>query len=373
MSSSARDSASSPTSPAPAQRPARARFAIFAVAGLAALAWVIQFGFHRWRYEGTDDAFVAGHVHLISAQVNGRVVAVAARENQPVRDGDLLARLDPLEFDIGTARAAASLAQAEAAGAVIRASAVQAEAHVLQARARAMQAEALVKQARAQLALAQLTLDRDIRMAQEHALTPADLDAARAGFDASSAAVNAAVANHEGVAAEVTAAEEERKAVVARQQEAAAAVNLARAAVQDAARRHSYVDIVAPADGRIGNKNIEIGNRIEVGQTLMAVVEPEVWVEANFKETQLARMRPGQAAEVRIDAIPGHVFRAQIESVAPASGAQFALLPADNATGNFTKVVQRVPVRVAFAPDALRGFADRVRPGLSVTVDARVR
>ena len=133
------------------------------------------------------------------------------------------------------------------------------------------------------------------------------------------------------------------------------------------------MEIVAPADGRIGNKNIEIGNRIEVGQTLMAVVEPEVWIEANFKETQLARMRAGQEAEVRIDAIPGQVFPAKIDSLAPASGAQFALLPADNATGNFTKVVQRVPVRVVFATGALRGFEDRIRPGLSVAVDVRVR
>ena len=153
----------------------------------------------------------------------------------------------------------------------------------------------------------------------------------------------------------------------------AASIRLARAAVADASRQLSYIDLKSPADGRVGNKNVEIGNRVQIGQTLLVVVAPEIWFEANFKETQLARIRAGQAARVRVDAIPGHVFVGRVESIAPASGAEFALLPADNATGNFTKVVQRVPVKITLSPAEIGDFAERIRPGLSATIDVQIR
>ena len=125
--------------------------------------------------------------------------------------------------------------------------------------------------------------------------------------------------------------------------------------------------------GRIGNKNVESGNRVQVGQALFALVAPEVWVQANFKETQLRRMRAGQAVDLNVDAVAGRTFRGHIESLSPATGAQFALLPADNATGNFTKVVQRVPVKIVFDPESIRGVEDRLQPGLSTVVSVRVR
>ena len=186
-------------------------------------------------------------------------------------------------------------------------------------------------------------------MAQDRAVTPAELDEARAAFAAADAGMRAAAANSDSVQAGVISAQARRDAMAAQLTASAASLRLARAAVGDARRQLAYVTLTAPADGRVGNKSVEVGNRVQIGQTLMVVVEPEVWFEANFKETQLARIREGQAAEIRVDAIPGHVFHGRVESVAPASGAQFALLPADNATGNFTKVVQRVPVKVVLA------------------------
>jgi len=126
----------------------------------------------------------------------------------------------------------------------------------------------------------------------------------------------------------------------------------------------AYCTIRAPADGRIGSKTVETGNRINVGSALMAVVE-DVWVTANFKETQLGEMRPGQTAEITIDAIPGQTFRGVVDSWAPGSGSTFALLPPDNATGNFTKIVQRVPVKIRFDPASIRGYENRIVPGLS--------
>ncbi len=118
---------------------------------------------------------------------------------------------------------------------------------------------------------------------------------------------------------------------------------------------------------------MEVGNRVQAGQTLFAFVEPDVWVVANFKETQLSKMRPGQAVELFLDAVPGQALHGTVDSVAPASGAEFALLPADNATGNFTKIVQRVPVKIVLDPETVRDLGGRLLPGLSTVVDVRIR
>ena len=129
-----------------------------------------------------------------------------------------------------------------------------------------------------------------------------------------------------------------------------------------------YATILAPSDGYIGRKNVEVGNRVASGQTLMVVVEPNLWVVGNFKETQLAKMRVSQPVKIGIDSIPGKVFDGKIDSFAPATGNEFALLPADNATGNFTKIVQRVPVKIVFNPASIKGYEDRIRAGESAVV-----
>jgi membrane fusion protein (multidrug efflux system) len=139
---------------------------------------------------------------------------------------------------------------------------------------------------------------------------------------------------------------------------------VAAAKLKDAENQLAYCTIRAPADGRIGSKTVETGNRINAGSALMAVVE-DIWVTANFKETQLGAMRPGQEAEIRIDAIPGKTFRGVVDSWSPGSGSTFALLPPDNATGNFTKIVQRVPVKIRFDAASLRGYENRIVAGLS--------
>lgn len=134
----------------------------------------------------------------------------------------------------------------------------------------------------------------------------------------------------------------------------------------------SYATVKAPSDGVVGRKNVEVGNRVQPGQTLLVVVEPKVWVIANYKETQLHGMKIGSKVHMTIDAIPGKDFIGTIDSFSPASGNQFALLPADNATGNFTKIAQRLPVKITFDPDSLKGYEDRVRPGLSVVTKIRI-
>jgi membrane fusion protein (multidrug efflux system) len=143
--------------------------------------------------------------------------------------------------------------------------------------------------------------------------------------------------------------------------------------LRDAQRELAHTRITAPTAGRIGNRNVETGNRVRAGQTLLALVEPQYWIVANFKETQLARMHAGQPVEITIDSMPGRTLHGVIDSLSPASGAEFALLPPDNATGNFNKVVQRVPVKITIDPATQRQIAGHLRLGLSVVVDVRVR
>ena len=134
-----------------------------------------------------------------------------------------------------------------------------------------------------------------------------------------------------------------------------------------------YTSIIAPEDGRIGKRAVESGQMIAAGQAVMALVEPNPWVNANFKETQLGRIRVGQKVEIAIDAIPDHKFAGHVESIAAASGSTYSLLPPDNATGNFTKIVQRIPVKIVFEPGSVNGYEDRIAAGLSTIVSVRVR
>jgi membrane fusion protein (multidrug efflux system) len=185
---------------------------------------------------------------------------------------------------------------------------------------------ALVAAAQAQLDKANADVARQAPLVAVHAYSPEDLDAAKSAQDVD-----------------------------------IAQLKLAQLQVD-------YSTIKAPASGYVGRKNVEIGNRVSSGETLMVIVEPELWVVANFKETQLAKMKMGQSATVTIDSIPGKVFTGKVDSFSPATGNEFALLPADNSTGNFTKIVQRVPVKIVFDPETTRGYEDRIRAGESAVV-----
>ena len=147
----------------------------------------------------------------------------------------------------------------------------------------------------------------------------------------------------------------------------------ASASLRMAQLNRRYTTIISPVDGVVGGRNVEEGNTVQPSINLLAVVEANPWVEANFKETQVAHIHPGQRVALTVDAVPGKTFLGKVLSIAPASGREFALLPADNATGNFTKIVQRLPVRIAFDPESIRGFEDRLIPGLSVVASVRIR
>lgn len=372
-----------------------------------------------WRYfavrESTDDAQIDGHITPISPRVGGTVTAVSVGDNQMVKAGTLLVQIDPRDYDVALQRAAAEFADAQAtlqaaragvpitttttsgqlsaAGAgVERAQAgVQvavrgvdmARARLNSARARLSEATSTSTKASRDLErMKQLVAKEEISQQQYDAAVAA-ADAARAGVEAAQAAVTEAeqgvlVAESQRLQAQamlVQAQAERQTAGTAPQQVqtskarevgAEARVQQAQAALEQARLNLQYTTITAPADGVVSKKSVEVGQVVQPGQPLLAIVPLEdIWVTANFKETQLRAMRPGQEAAISVDAY-GHAYKGHVQSIAAATGARFSLLPPENATGNYVKVVQRVPVKITF--DKGQDPNHLLRPGMSVGV-----
>ena len=323
---------------AAAPRPGGRRRIAFAVMGVA-LVSLLAVGARRWLFSrthvSTDDAQVDGHIIPILPKVGGFVTAVRVDENQRVKDGDTLVALDDRDYRVRLAQAEADLAVALAG---------------VSNKARVGQAEAQVEQAQANALKARADLDRLRPLAEQDIVSKQQLDAAQAGARAADAALAAAEAALVGADARVGAA---------------------RAARDQAALNLSYTHITAPSTGIVSKKTVEVGQLVQPGQPLMSVVPLEdVWLTANLKETQVADVRPGDPVDFTVDAYPGLHFKGHVESLSPATGARFSLLPPDNATGNFTKVVQRLPVRVR--PDKIDP-AHPLRPGMSVGVTIQTR
>jgi membrane fusion protein (multidrug efflux system) len=326
-------------------------FGAVAVVALAATSyWFVALrGFER-----TDDAFVDGHVVFLSPRVGGHVVEVAVDENQHVEAGQLLVRLDPADFQARVARAQADLDAARN--------------RMAEARASAEAAAAQVAAARVHLGYAERELARAESLFASGVSSRTALDAAQVARDAADQDLRAA---------------QERERATRATLGNDAPVRQAEAALRTAQLDLDYAVLKAPFAGVIGKRSVEVGANVSPSQPLLALTADEgTWVTANFKETQIRTMRVGDPAEVQVDAYPGVVFRGHVESLSPATGATYALLPPDNATGNFTKVVQRLPVRIALdAPEGDRGalppaLASRPTPwlpvGLSVYVRVRV-
>lgn len=362
-----------PAVPAPSRR-AWLRPVLLTAVALAVAGWIGHFFYLAYHYEETDNAYIVGHLHQISPQIEGQVKEVLVTDNQTVQAGQLLVRLDPLEFQIGVQKAQAGLEQARAQETQATAAATQAGAQIAEARARVAQAEAQLRQTAAELELARLTLKRqELLFTHDGVSTQAELDNARSAARASEAAQAANEANLTAARASVGSAQAVQASAEAQAVAARASSNVLEASVHEAERKLSYATLTAPAAGRIGNKAVESGNYVVPGQLLLALAEPDVWIVANYKETQLARIRLGQDVEITVDALPGRTLYGKVDSIAPASGAQFALLPPDNATGNFNKVVQRIPVKITLAPTNAEELSRTLRLGYSVVSRVRIR
>jgi membrane fusion protein (multidrug efflux system) len=321
---------------------------------LTAIALLGLFAYAGFRYVvnarslvKTDNAYLTAHTHMISSRVAGIIKEVLIEENQFVAAGTVLARLDPADFEVRRQQAAAQAAQARAHLQECAALISQAQAQIIRDQARATRTSN-------DLARASSLFERG-----SGAIARQELDLAQAEADAADASLQATRSGLDSAIATAAAA----KALQA----------VADAGLENANLQLSYTEILAPVAGHVGRKNLETGNHVQPGQPFLALVQPDVWVNANFKETQLANLKPAQPVRIRIDAFPGRTFRGWVDSLSPASGAQFALLPPDNATGNFTKIVQRVPVRIVLDRASLGDCEGRLVAGMSAVVEVRVK
>ncbi len=385
---------------------------VLVILGVVGAAGVLLWRYFN-TYESTDDAQIDGHINAISARIAGNVIQIDAEDEQYVKEGDVLVKLDPRDYEVALAKAQADLADAEAALESSRigvpVTATNTASTLTSARSSKADASAFVAGAQKQFTAAQARLEStqaDVREAEAN-LQKADDDvrrykllvdkneiprqtydtavqaaaAAKAAVESRQAAVREAQDNIQVAQTAVDQANQRvtqadasiQSALTAPQQvqitqarvkSAAAQVEQKRTAVDQAKLNLSYCTILSPATGIVGKKTVELGENVSPGEQLMAVVPLEdIWVIANFKETQLSRMQPGQRVKFSVDAY-GKMYTGKIVAVGGASGSRFSLLPPENATGNYVKVVQRIPVRINLDPG--QNGDRRLRPGMSV-------
>jgi len=331
----------------------------FAAAAAIAAGW---FGYDWWtvgRFTvSTDDAYVQAYNTTLAAKVPGYLASVLVADNTPVHAGDVIATIDDGDYRLAAQSARDKVATQQATIARIGHQITAQNAAVEQAKTQLVSAQAAAT--RAELELARQT-DLVARDASSRQL----LEQAQMNRDQTAAAVQGAQAAIESAKANVDV-------LKGQQQEAIGSLDELKTATAKAERDLSFTTIRAPIDGVIGNRAVQTGDYVQTGQRLASLVPlGEVYVDANFKETQLDRLRPGQAATIAVDALPEHAIHGTVESVSPASGSIFSLLPPDNATGNFTKIVQRLPVRI-HVPAAIAGEG-LLRPGMSVVVSVNTK
>ncbi len=360
------------------------RYALF-----AAVIVLIVAGIFVWRYysvrESTDDAQVDGHITPISARVGGTVVKLNFRDNQNVQEGDILVQLDPRDYEVAVERAQAELADAQANASAARTNVpitnISTTSNLATAQAAQTASQREVEAARARLREAQANFEKvakdlermktlvakdEVSRQQYDAAVAAD-QSARATVDAATAAVATAESHVAQADAAVRSAQtgpQQVRVTEAKAGSATAAVQKAQAALAQAELNLQYTTVRAPANGVVSKRSVEVGQVVQPGQPFAALVDLDnIYITANFKETQLRNMRPGQPVDIDVDAY-GHTLKGHVDSIGGATGARFSLLPPDNATGNYVKVVQRVPVKIVLEkgedPQHL------LRPGMSV-------
>jgi len=360
------------------------RKAALAALGLVFVGFLILWFVTR-NQETTDDAFIESNVVQISPHVGGYVTRVLVNDNQWVKAGDVLAEIDARDYELRVKQAEATLAVSQARHGAAqqdlsvvtttsKAQIEQAISALEAARASSAQASAQASAAEAQAQLTHADLERYDALYKKDEISRQRLDQANTAERAAQAQWEAAKRGAAAAAAQVAQAQAKvaetrsgpRQVALKRDQAASgnASVEEARAALDQARLDLSYTHLIAPVDGRVTRKSFYLGQLIQPGPAIMAIVYGSPWVVANFKETQLRRMRPGQSVELTVDAYPGRVYKGHVDSLQAGTGARFSLLPPENASGNYVKVVQRLPVKIVFdeKPEDLLHLA----PGMSV-------
>jgi membrane fusion protein (multidrug efflux system) len=348
-----------PGSPAP-EKPGRLKRVLGLIAGGIVLVALIAGGTLYWlnarHFETTDDAFVDAYTTQVAPRVAGQVTKLLFADNQHVSAGQTLLLIDPSDYQARLDQASAQQASAEA-------SLQQARAQVFVQQSNVDQAAANVRVGESDLLQTKQDYDR-FQAINPGAVTRQQIDAATASFHSAQAKLDASRQTVGGAQAQVRAAEAQ---VLAAQ----ASLKQAEANTRAAELQISYCTIVAPVAGIVTHRNVSAGNYVSPGQALFALVQDDRWVTANFKETQLAVIRPGQDVDLSIDAIPSTTFHGKVDSFQGGTGTAFSTLPAENATGNYVKIVQRLPVKIVFDDSRLKDFP--LAPGMSVTPAVRVR
>jgi membrane fusion protein, multidrug efflux system len=355
-----------PTTPAPAVSPAaggslkRLAIPLLAIALVVGGVAIVTVDWNRWvagaSHQSTDDAVVSADVSTLSAQISGIVRSTPATDYQKVAKGQLLAEIDPREYDAAVANSQANLAAANASLANL-ANQIALQKAVIEV------AEAQNSSAQAQQIQAEQEFHRQTSLGGATSIQL--LQQAQAAYLQAEASVKSTAAAIEQQKAQLNVLNGQSPLLQAQ-------VNAAQASLDTALIHQSYARIYAPFDGVIGRRLVHEGDFVAAGTSLVSEVPlPSVYITANFKETQLSRIIQGRSADVTIDTFPGQTLRGKVTGLSPASGSIFALLPPDNATGNYTKVVQRIPVKIVFDPG--QPLVDRLKPGMSavVTVDTK--
>jgi membrane fusion protein (multidrug efflux system) len=339
-------------------RPARGKRLILLLLAAAIVVGVVLFGVHWWTVgrflESTDDAYVGGDVTVIGPKVPGYITELKVVDNQFVHAGDLLVKIDDRDYVAALNKAQGAVAAQEALLANLDATEQLQHAVVSQAKAGIDAANAETVRSR----------DDQVRYQVLSGRSAVSVES----FQRADATYKTAQANGAKAQASMLASQRQLDVIATQKQQARAALEQARAERDMARLNVGYTELRAPVDGVIGNRRARVGAYAAAGTQLLSVVPATgLWVDANFKEDQLTHMHPGQAVSIEADVLPGQVFHGHLDSLAPATGSQFSVLPPENATGNFTKIVQRVPVRVYL--DGEDGRLGKLRPGLSVIAE----
>jgi membrane fusion protein (multidrug efflux system) len=336
--------------------------------GAVALAALIYYGLNYFATtltsETTDDAFIAGHIVSIAPRISGQVSAVYVVDNEFVRSNELLVDLDPSDYEttLGQKQAARDSAQSNLKAAIAGYNLMGVKVKTAEADARESTADAAASAATA--ARAKADFERAKELVKENTISPQEYDQFKASADEAQANLNSSNAKAASDESKVNEAQAQLAAAKAEADAVLSQLGESKTQVDSAQLNVSYTKIYAPCDGLVTRKQVEAGDYLQTGQTIFSLVPSNVWVVANFKESQLRDMEPNQKVQVSIDALGGRTFRAHVDSVQAGSGAVFSLLPPENAVGNYVKVVQRVPVKIVF--DEALPANRTIGPGLSV-------
>ncbi len=337
-------------------------FAVIAVIGLIGIYLYIGY---KSSHISTDDAFVEGDIHTIASKVPGTVKVVMINDNQHVRAGDTLVEIDQTDYDVKVSEASSALnvEKSKLVEAGTRIDASRKQLAELQYRLRAAKANLEVQEAN--LRQAQLDIKRAENLYRNETIPKERYEKTQTGYDVNVAEVKAAKDQAKQIEAEIETQYAVIRQAVSASQSQSSLVKQKEASLQAAELNKGYTRIYSPVEGYVTKKSVEVGNQIQAGQPLMALVPLSgVWVIANYKETQLDKVKPGQSVEMSVDTYPGKKFKGKVDSIMAGSGAAFSLFPPENATGNYVKVVQRIPVKIVLDKDTDPEHALRV--GMSV-------